>query len=130
MTQARTLALRARSLLRQSELDLLKLRLASINILTSLTRAERDLLEAQISAREPRLEVYKQQAQALLEARVRDARKEAEKQESRTAELPEAIELAETVESVEAERLAIYVDAALSNKGEWTSDNSSTAGST
>jgi len=35
----------------------------------------------------------KEQAQASLEERVRDARKEAEKQESRTAELPEAIQI-------------------------------------
>ncbi len=93
MTQARTLALRARSVLRQAELDLLKLRLGSINTLTSLAQAERDLLEAQIAAREPRLTVLKEQAQESLEERVRDARKEAEKQESRTAELPEAIQI-------------------------------------
>ncbi len=92
MTQARTLALQARRMLRQAELELLKLRLASINTLTSLARAERDLLEAQIAAREPRLTALKEQAQEFLEKRVRDARREAEKQESRTAALPEAIQ--------------------------------------
>jgi len=92
MTQARTLALRARSLLRQAELELLRLRLASINTLTGLAQAERDLLEARIAAREPRLTALKEQAQESLEEQVRDARREAEKLESRTAELPEAIQ--------------------------------------
>ncbi|MCP3867401.1 MAG: mechanosensitive ion channel [Gammaproteobacteria bacterium] len=91
LTQARILALKARRMLRQNELDLLKLKLGSTNTLTSLAQAERDALEGAISRKEPRLAALKERAQEVLEERVKDARAEAEEMQDRSAVLPPVI---------------------------------------
>ncbi len=90
VAEARVLALKARRLLRQNELDLLKLRLGSLNLLTNLVQSERDLSAARLARRQPRLDSLKQEAQRLREERAKGARQEAEELKAKTARLPEA----------------------------------------
>ena len=81
VTQARVLALTARRLLRGSELDTLKLRLGSLDLLTNLAQADRDRTAAEVTRRQPRLDALKQLAQRLREERAkRGDRKDAEAQ--------------------------------------------------
>ena len=92
LSQARVLALKARRLLRGSELDAFQLRLGSLNLLTNLVQAERDLTAAEVARRQPRLDSLKQVAQQLREERAKGAREAAEELQAKTATLPAPVQ--------------------------------------
>jgi potassium efflux system protein len=92
LQQARTMMLQARRLLRQSELDHLKLRLGSQDLLTNLAQAERDTAAAEIAQREHRVDMLNQALQQLRETQARQARQEAEAMQSRTESLPQSLQ--------------------------------------
>ncbi len=92
LRQAHILMLKARWKLGQSELDLLKLRLGSHDLLTNLAQTEKDMAAVEITDRQHRLDALSEVAQKLREDRARLARKEAEKLRSTTDSLPRALQ--------------------------------------
>lgn len=92
LSQARTLALESRKKLRQTEIELFKLRLGSLNLLTNLAQAERDQLASQLNARQPRLSALQERAKNLRERQARDAREEAEAAKADAVKLPPALQ--------------------------------------
>jgi potassium efflux system protein len=92
LQQARTMVLQARRMLRQSELDHLKLRLGSQDLLTNLAQAERDTAAAEIAQRERRVDMLNQALQQQRETQARQARQAAEAMQSRTESLPQSLQ--------------------------------------
>ncbi len=93
LAQARALLPKTRRMLRQTELDLLKLRLGSQDLLTNLAQVERDLAAAEIAERQSRLDVLDQTTQKLRETLARQARQQAEELQTRTETLPMALQV-------------------------------------
>ncbi len=92
LTQARIFALRSRLALRQTELETFKLRLGSLNLLTTLAQSEKNLLQSQLARRESRLAARYEVVQRARETRARVAREEAETLKQQAVELPSAIQ--------------------------------------
>lgn len=88
LIQARSMTLQSRRMLRQAELNQLKLRLGSHDLLTNLAQAERDLASAEIVDRQKRLDSLSLTAQRLREAQARQARQEADELKSKSEALP------------------------------------------
>ncbi len=93
LLQARILVLRARRMLRQTEIRLLKQRLGSHDLLTNLAQAERDLAASETTERQTRFELLSQAAQRLREGRAREARQQADDLKSRTDTLPKTLQI-------------------------------------
>jgi len=91
LLQAQNLMLESRRQLRQSELELFKLRLGNHELLTNLAQAERDLAAAEIAQRKERLGVLGRAAQDAREAQAREARERAEGLAEQTGDLPGAL---------------------------------------
>lgn len=92
MDQARMLVLKARRALRQSETELLQLRLGNQDLLTNLAQAERDYAATEIARRQERVDKLTRAAQALRETQAREARQQAYELQSRTGDLPAALQ--------------------------------------
>jgi potassium efflux system protein len=88
LARARNQGLKARKVLRETELELLKQRIGSHDILTNLAQTERDFAAAEIAARQSRIEVLSNATQRLRESEARQARQQAEELKIRTEALP------------------------------------------
>ena len=93
LIQARSMTLQSRRMLRQAELEQLKLRLGSHDLLTNLAQAERDLALAEIVDRQKRLDSLTLAAQRLREAQARQARLEADELKSKSEALPTPLQV-------------------------------------
>ncbi len=91
LTHARVLSLKSRYLLRQAELDLLKLKLGNQSLLTNLAQAQRDSTANRISRLQADLEQLNTAAAALRESQASKAREAAEQLQAETANLPEPL---------------------------------------
>jgi potassium efflux system protein len=92
LVQARTLVLKTRRMLRQSELALFRLRLENQELLTNLAQAERDLAAAEIIAHQTRLDALNQALQRLGEARAEQVRQESEVRQRQIEALPQPLQ--------------------------------------
>ncbi len=92
ISTARVAVLQARRLLRQSELDWLKLRLGNLDLLTQLAQAERDAAAAEVAGHQRRLATLTEAAQRLRGDQARQARLEAEALASQIDSLPPALQ--------------------------------------
>lgn len=88
LIQARELSLESRYQLRQSELDLLKLKLGNQSLLTNLSQVQRDSTADRISRLQAGLDQLSKAATTLREAQASEARQAAEQLQAETANLP------------------------------------------
>ncbi|MEJ2692418.1 MAG: mechanosensitive ion channel [Candidatus Thiodiazotropha sp.] len=93
LTQARELSLKSRQMLRQAELELLKLKLGNQSLLTNLTQARRDNTASRISRLQADLTQLNTAAAELRESRASEARLAAEQLQAETANLPASLRL-------------------------------------
>ncbi|MCP5417533.1 MAG: mechanosensitive ion channel [Chromatiaceae bacterium] len=89
----RNLMLQSRRMLRQAELDLLKLRFGNHDLLTQLTQAERDLAALEVADRQQHLDKLTAAAQRLQESRARQASEQAEELKLKARTLPESLQV-------------------------------------
>ncbi len=88
LSRARSFSLKGRYLLRQAELELLKLKLGNLSLLTDLAQARRDSTANQISRLQTDLELLNAAAVKLRESRASEARQAAEQLRAEVADLP------------------------------------------
>ncbi|MEJ2591102.1 MAG: mechanosensitive ion channel [Candidatus Thiodiazotropha sp.] len=93
LTTARRLSLESRQLLRQRELDLLKLKLGNLSLLTNLAQAQRDNSATEINRLQNDLDALNKAASALRETQATKAREAAEQLQEETANLPEPLKI-------------------------------------
>jgi potassium efflux system protein len=86
--QARLISLQARKAMREAELDLLRLRLGNLSLLTNLSQAQRDAAIAHVSQLQANLKRLNQAAGEIREAQAKEARHAAQLLEQATANLP------------------------------------------
>ncbi|MCG8003735.1 MAG: mechanosensitive ion channel [Candidatus Thiodiazotropha lotti] len=91
LNQARQLLLDSRKQLHETQIELLKLRLANQNLLTNLAQAKRDATTAQIGKLETSLQQLNQAASAIREDQAKQARQQAEQINQQLKSLPEPI---------------------------------------
>ncbi|MET0105465.1 MAG: mechanosensitive ion channel domain-containing protein [Sedimenticola sp.] len=107
MEQARLLALEARNRLRQTELNVIRIRYDNLGLFTQLAQAERDLLLARITLRAKRLDELRRNAQQLREEQAQSVRQQARDLAARGRDLPPLLqqllgEVAELQQELEA----------------------------
>ncbi|MCU7842505.1 MAG: mechanosensitive ion channel [Candidatus Thiodiazotropha sp. (ex Monitilora ramsayi)] len=88
LTRAREISLRSRLVLRETEIDLLKLKLGNQSLLTNLAQVQRDTTAEIIGRLEANLEILNKGAERLRESAAAQAREEAEQLRAETADLP------------------------------------------
>jgi potassium efflux system protein len=88
LRQAKLLSLSARKAVRETELDLLILRLGNLSLLTNLSQVKRDASIARISLLQSHLKRLNEVAAQLMEVQAKQARKAAEQLQEETANLP------------------------------------------
>jgi potassium efflux system protein len=93
LSRARTTSLQSRYLLRQAELDLLKLRLGNQSLLTDLAQAQRDTDSNRITRLQTDLEQLNAAAAKLRESQASEARQAAEQLQEQSANLPQPLRL-------------------------------------
>ncbi|MEW8253242.1 MAG: mechanosensitive ion channel domain-containing protein [Candidatus Thiodiazotropha taylori] len=91
LNQARQLLLNSRKQLHETQIELLKLRLANQNLLTNLAQAKRDATTAQIGKLQSSLQKLNQAASAIREEQAKQARQQAEQIKQQLKSLPEPI---------------------------------------
>jgi potassium efflux system protein len=93
LTQARTVSLTSRYLLRQSELELLKLKLGNQSLLTELAQAQRDTISQRITRLQNNLKQLNAAAAKLRESHASEARQAAEQLQEQSSGLPKPLRL-------------------------------------
>ncbi|MCU7828843.1 MAG: mechanosensitive ion channel [Candidatus Thiodiazotropha sp. (ex Myrtea sp. 'scaly one' KF741663)] len=93
LSKSRQISLRSRHLLRQTEIDLLKLKLGNQSLLTNLAQTQRDTNVALISRLQANLELLNKSAASLRESAATQAREAAEQLKEETANLPEPLKI-------------------------------------
>jgi potassium efflux system protein len=91
LNKARTFSLQSRLLLRETEVELLKLKLGNQSLLTNLAQAERDATTASIDRQQKNLEQLNHAAEELRQSAAVEARLAAEQLRADTAGLPEPL---------------------------------------
>jgi potassium-dependent mechanosensitive channel len=92
LTQAKEALLQSKKQLHQSEIELLKLRLGSQNLLTNLAQAQRDATATQINQLQTTLEQLNNAAGNTREKQAKEAREEAEQLVEQTQDQPPQIQ--------------------------------------
>ena len=93
LSQARTLSLKSRYQLRQAELDLNRLKLGNLSLLTNLAQARRDSSANRISRLQDTLDRLSSAASALRETQASEARQAAEALQQQTSSMPEPLQI-------------------------------------
>ena len=93
LSQARTLSLKSRYQLRQAQLELNKLKLGNLSLLTNLTQARRDSTASRISQLQEELEQLSEAASTLRQSQASEAREAAEALQLQTSNMPEPLQL-------------------------------------
>lgn len=91
LTRARTISLQSRYQLRQTELELLKLKLGNQSLLTNMAQAQRDSSVNRIAQLQNDLELLYAATAELRESRASEARQAAELLQAETADLPKPL---------------------------------------
>jgi potassium efflux system protein len=93
LSEARSLSLKSRYQLRQAELELNKLKLGNLSLLTNLAQARRDSTANRISRLQEELEQLSAAASTLRESQASEARLAAEALQLQTSTMPEPLQL-------------------------------------